>query len=480
MAVKVMVVEDQGIVANDVRMRLTKIGYEVTGVCLSGEEALAHITTNTPDIILMDIMLGEGIDGIETSGRIRETRDTPIIFLTAYEDEGTLARAKKVNPSGYILKPFDERDLRTAIEIALNNYRMEAKLRESERRFRVLAQEISDAVTVYAGNTLVWANDAFEKLTGHKPQDLVGGLEPIIAEVEWLMFSKRLGYWMEDKDIFNHHETVLATKAGRMVYADVTAKRIEFDGRDSLLLVFRDISSRKRLEKDLRMMKDSLQGEVEKTGAQLATAKERLEYSEKVAALGTLAMGTEFRQQISKIQGALASVRKKGGDAVKADCDALESSFAYVHHIFGSFSALTDSLALKKDDVDISDVLLVGVERFAFPKEITVKTDVPVDLPFVPGDREKIDFVFACLYDRAAKAVQGKGTVTLSAFPEDGWVVAELEDTAAAPLKGGLDLPIATLLVEAHGGDLELEMLPKGSRVTVRLPQRPEGDDVFA
>ena len=107
MAVKVMVVEDQGIVENDVRMRLTKVGYEVTGVCLNGEEALEHIKANRPDVILMDIMLGEGIDGIETATKIRADRDTPIIFLTAYEDEGTLARAKKVNPSGYILKPFD-------------------------------------------------------------------------------------------------------------------------------------------------------------------------------------------------------------------------------------------------------------------------------------------------------------------------------------------------------------------------------------
>jgi len=472
MAVKVMVVEDQGIVANDVKMRLTKIGYEVTGVCLSGEEALSHIAVNKPDIILMDIMLGEGIDGIETSAKIRETKDTPIIFLTAYEDEGTLARAKKVNPSGYILKPFDERDLRTAIEIALNNYRMESKLRESEKKFRVLAQEISDAVTVFAGKAFIWTNEAFVKLTGYRPEELVDGIEPILAEEEWLMFSKRLGYWMEDKDIFNHHETVLKTKQGRLVQADVTAKKIEFDDRPALLLVFRDISSRKRLEKDLRMMKDNLQGEVEKTGAQLATAKERLEYSEKVAALGTLAMGSDFRQQVSKIQSALAAVRKKGGESVKVDCDTLESSFGYVLHIFGSFSALTDSLALKKEDVDISDVLLVGVERFSFPKEISLKTDIPVDLPCVPGDREKLDFVFTGLYERAAKAIQGKGTVSVSAYVEDTWILVEIEDTAAAPLKGGLDMPIATLLVEAHGGELETEDIGKGTRVTVKLPLR--------
>ena len=142
MGVRVMVVEDQVIVASDIKNRLEALGYEISCLCSEGSEAVEKAITEKPDIILMDIMLGVGIDGIETAKQIREVESIPVIFLTAYEDDDTLERAKQTGPFGYILKPFDERDLRTSIEIALHKHKIESNLFKSEKRFRVLAKEI--------------------------------------------------------------------------------------------------------------------------------------------------------------------------------------------------------------------------------------------------------------------------------------------------------------------------------------------------
>lgn len=122
--IKVLVVEDENIVALEIKGRLKKLGYIVPGVASTGEDAINKAEALSPDLVLMDIMLKGEIDGIEAARYIREKMDIPIIYLTAYADEQTLERAKSTAPYGYILKPFGENDLRTTIEIALYNYRL--------------------------------------------------------------------------------------------------------------------------------------------------------------------------------------------------------------------------------------------------------------------------------------------------------------------------------------------------------------------
>ncbi|MDG6244671.1 MAG: response regulator [Methanolobus sp.] len=122
--IKVLVVEDENIVALEIKSRLKKLGYVVPSVASTGEEAINKAEAFSPDIILMDIMLKGNMDGIEASRQILERMDVPIVYLTAYADDETLQKAKLTNPCGYILKPFEENDLRTTIEIALYNYQL--------------------------------------------------------------------------------------------------------------------------------------------------------------------------------------------------------------------------------------------------------------------------------------------------------------------------------------------------------------------
>lgn len=128
MASKILIVEDEAVVALDISRRLERMGYEISARVASSEEALSAIEINAPDLILMDINLQGSSDGIEAAEKIDREYQIPIIYLTAYAGEGTLQRAKETSPYGYILKPFKERELRAAIEVALQR-----KLAETQR-----------------------------------------------------------------------------------------------------------------------------------------------------------------------------------------------------------------------------------------------------------------------------------------------------------------------------------------------------------
>ena len=129
--VKILVVEDEVIVAQDIAGRLKKLGYVVTATVSSGEEAIQKAIENPPNLVLMDIVLKGDMDGVTAAEKIRTNRNVPTVFLTAYADDKTLQRAKLTDPFGYIIKPFQPNDLRVAIEIALHRHEIETKMRES-------------------------------------------------------------------------------------------------------------------------------------------------------------------------------------------------------------------------------------------------------------------------------------------------------------------------------------------------------------
>ncbi len=137
---KIIVVEDERIVAKDITKRLKNLGYVVLASVSSGEEAIKKLAETPPDLVLMDIQLKGEIDGIEAAEQIRTDFDIPVIYLTAYADENTLQRAKTTEPFGYILKPFDEKDLHTAIEIALRRRLAEAAIRVALKKEKELSE----------------------------------------------------------------------------------------------------------------------------------------------------------------------------------------------------------------------------------------------------------------------------------------------------------------------------------------------------
>ena len=129
--VRILVVEDEAIIARDIKYTLENLGYTVPAMAASGADAIRKAADLQPDLVIMDIVLKGPMDGIQAAAEIRAANDVPVIYLTAYGNEETLQRAKVTAPYGYILKPFEERELHITVEIALHRHQMEKKLRES-------------------------------------------------------------------------------------------------------------------------------------------------------------------------------------------------------------------------------------------------------------------------------------------------------------------------------------------------------------
>lgn len=153
----VLVVEDESIVSKDIQHSLKKLGYNVVGAASTGEKAFELAASERPDIILMDIMLKGEINGIETAERVKEELNIPVIYLTAYADESTLAKAKVTEPFGYIIKPFKEVDLHTSIEMALYKYSKEKEVIKERDLFYSLIEnkEGNDFIFVKSKSKLV-------------------------------------------------------------------------------------------------------------------------------------------------------------------------------------------------------------------------------------------------------------------------------------------------------------------------------------
>jgi DNA-binding LytR/AlgR family response regulator len=153
----ILVVEDESIVAKDIQVCLKKLGYEVVGVESSGEAAIQRAEEVHPDLVMMDIMLKGEMSGIEAADRIRKSQDIPVIFLTAYTDRNTVDKAKETEPYGYIIKPFKEIDIQTAIEIAMYKHGRELQVKKERDMYysMVEKQDSSDMMFVKANQRLV-------------------------------------------------------------------------------------------------------------------------------------------------------------------------------------------------------------------------------------------------------------------------------------------------------------------------------------
>ena len=147
--IRILIVEDEILVAADIQNMVESQGYEVAGRATTGEEALAKVASADPDLVFMDIRLPGGLDGVEAAGRIRSSFRKPVIFLTALSDDRTIQRAKMTEPFGYLFKPFDARELRVAVEMTVHKHRLEAALLASETRFRELFNNMTSAVAIY-------------------------------------------------------------------------------------------------------------------------------------------------------------------------------------------------------------------------------------------------------------------------------------------------------------------------------------------
>jgi DNA-binding LytR/AlgR family response regulator len=152
MAINVLVTEDEVIVRKDIERCLTQLGYNIIATADNGADAISLALKHEPNICLMDIMIKGDMNGIEAAQEIKSKIDVPVIFLTAYADEDTLSKAKVAEPHGYILKPFKDVDIQTAVEMALHKHAKEKELKQETDFLRNLAAHNSEAEFLFVKN----------------------------------------------------------------------------------------------------------------------------------------------------------------------------------------------------------------------------------------------------------------------------------------------------------------------------------------
>ena len=172
---RILVVEDDPLVARDLESTLTRLGFHVTAVCRSGANAVESAARDKPDVVLMDINLEYEMDGVEAAVRIRSQGEIPIIFLTAVADEETTARARAAQPYGFLLKPFHESELRSVVELAHTRHAANVRIRSSEERFVSTLRSMAEGViSTDVLGTVSFMNPVAEKLTGWTSAEAVG------------------------------------------------------------------------------------------------------------------------------------------------------------------------------------------------------------------------------------------------------------------------------------------------------------------
>ena len=252
---EILVVEDDAIISMFLQKSLLDMGCNVSAALTRGEEALTYLETDRPDLVLSDIVLKGELDGIEMAREIRSRYDIPVVFLTAYADEEKLRRAKLVRPFGYLMKPFQDKDLKVTVEMALYTSRLEADrkkaeaaLRERENMFRMVFEKSPTGICVFHKNgEILSCNKQLGEIMGvEHPQSLVG--------FNFLERMKNGPNKDAIKDAIKSGSAsfegpYISVSGGRATYLKADYKKV---ADDILLGVYEDLTSQKQSEQALK------------------------------------------------------------------------------------------------------------------------------------------------------------------------------------------------------------------------------------
>src|SRR5437868_2966304 len=257
---QILIVEDEQITARRLQRELEGMGYAVPAVAATGDEALRRAAENSPDLVLMDIVLPGELDGIETTKRLHDHCRVPVVYLSSSEDDRTLDRARETEPYGYLIKPYEERELRATIEMALYKHRVEQCLRDTERWLTATLRSVTDAVVATdVMRRIGFMNPVAERLTGWGAAEV---LEHELADVlrlegegEGDLVERMEARAAQSGEAVGFPAPIrLVAREGRRTAVEGTVSPIrDEDGElTGHVWVFRDIGDRLRAEEERR------------------------------------------------------------------------------------------------------------------------------------------------------------------------------------------------------------------------------------
>jgi PAS domain S-box-containing protein len=437
---RILIVEDEGIEALDLQHRLTGLGYTAPDIVSSGEEAVIKAEETQPDLILMDIMLHGGMDGVTAAGRIHARFDIPVIFLTAYADDDTLRRAKATEPYGYLVKPFKEKDLHISIDMALYKHKMERKLKESEKWLSTTLSSIGDAVIATDKNELItFMNPVAEGLTGWKLENAVHKKLTEVFTVINMDTRKPVENPIarvirEGVAVGLANHTILIARDGTEMPIDDSAAPIRDDRGNiiGLVLVFRDITERKRAEEEIRKVNAELELRVFERTAELEAANKELEAF-------AYSVSHDLRAPLRAVDGFTRMLLDKYEPRLDAEgkriCSVISESAREMGKLIDdllSFSRVGRT-ALRPSAVDMATLAKAVFLEVTNPGD-RERIDFHVGpLPSVVGDPTLIRLVWMNLLSNTVKfsSKKERAVIEVGAEQRDGECVYSVRDNGA-------------------------------------------------
>jgi len=250
--IKILIAEDEMIVARDIKNVLQTLGYHTVAIVTTGTEAIRKTNEMHPDLILMDIKLKGKMDGIEAAKRIQKNNNIPVIYLSAYTNKQILTRAKQTEPFGYIVKPYEERALHANIQMALYKHNMDMKLQEGEQRYRNFINYTKEAIYFHEAKSqsLIEVNCAFYKMLGYDEKDLTNlKIYDFIAAPKKTI-DENTAYILHTGSVIIG-ERKWKKKDGTTFFVNITACKISEKGKDIICVIAHDLTAEKRKEEQV-------------------------------------------------------------------------------------------------------------------------------------------------------------------------------------------------------------------------------------
>ena len=409
--VKVLLVEDEAIVAMQTKSELQKMGHAVVGIFASGEDALAGIAGANPELILMDIKLQGEMDGIETAERLSQDYDIPLIFLTAHSEESTIDRARTVSSYGYLLKPVEAQDLHIAIQMAIYRHeqdrrvkQVEESLRESNNFLKTIMNSIDALIYIADIQThellfvnkyglSVWGNDIVGQPCWKALQSLDGPCSFCTNDRLLTSDGRPTGiYRWEFQNLVNRR------------WYDISDLAIHWtDGRMVRLEIAADITDRKQLE------------------TERANSEAQYHQIQKAKSLSRMAEAIthNFNNMLAAVMGNLDLAMNnlpRGSEAVVYLTDAMKATrqAADVSSLMLTYLGQAPG---KHEAIDLSDVCRRSLPKLrdSLPNEVILEADLPDIGPTIKANAEQIEQALTKLSINASEALsEGRGTVRLS------------------------------------------------------------------
>ncbi len=400
MSSPILVVEDESIVALDLQVRLEGMGYRVVGVAHSGEEGVRLAHDLSPELVLMDIHLGEGIDGIEAATRIRTSQDLPIVFLTAYADEHTLARAKSAAPYGYLVKPFQELSLRSTLEMALLRHRLEKELRAREARLHALLVNAYDLVTIVnREGTIIYNSPAVTPMLGYDEQENLGRkvLELIHPEDQGGVKGS-LSDLLQGLNVMRRATMRVRTKNGQWRILEAIGKNgLDLPGVEGIIINARDVTERVAAEEEHRFLERQVQ------------------QAQKLESLGVLAGGIahDFNNLLMGIlgQAGLALLDLPQSHPAHERVRRMELAAQRAAELTNQMLAYSGKGRFALAHVHLSRMVkeMTQLLDTVLTKRATVSLDLAMDVPPIEGDPAQLRQVVMNLLTNASDSLGEEG-----------------------------------------------------------------------